>query len=112
MVYRFCSVFDQLGCYFNTPDLYRYFVRLRGLAFTLRIAPLHYLYHLYNGLSFLTGSTLHFARRWFGLRLPGSLPITPWQRPPAPKAGQQDRTPEHTPRAPGPLAPKPHATSK
>jgi GT2 family glycosyltransferase len=71
-------------------DHYRYFVRHRGLVFALRIAPLHYLYHLYNGFSFLTGSTLYLVRRWFGIRLPGSLPLTPWQRRPDPK----DRTTE------------------
>jgi GT2 family glycosyltransferase len=97
--------------YWLSRDFYRYFVHHRGLVFALRIAPLHYLYHLYNGLSFVTGSTLYLVRRWLGLRLPGSLPITPWQRPLAPDMTPEDRTTAVT-TAPGTLAPKRHATSK
>jgi hypothetical protein len=32
---------------------YRFFWRVRGLSFTLIVLPLHFLYHLYNGISFL-----------------------------------------------------------
>lgn len=76
-------------------DLYQYFVRHRGFVFALRVAPLHYLYHLYNGFSFVTGSTLYLARRWLGIRLPGSLPTTPWQ-PPAPAADPLELTTDDT----------------
>jgi glycosyltransferase involved in cell wall biosynthesis len=97
--------------YWLSRDLYRYFARQRGWSFALRIAPLHYLYHLYNGFSFLTGSTLYLVRRWFGIRLPGSLPVTPWQGVPAFEADPKDRTREST-GATGNFASNPHAKPK
>lgn len=92
-------------------DLYQYFLLQRGFIFALRVAPLHYLYHLYNGFSFLTGSTLYLVRRWLGIRLPGSLPTTPWQRPLNSEAGSEERTTDET-NAPGKLPSKPLSTSR
>jgi glycosyltransferase involved in cell wall biosynthesis len=60
---------------------YRFFVRQRGLTFAVRVFPLHYVYHLYNGFSFAVGSSLFVALKWFGIRLPGALPLTPWTGP-------------------------------
>ncbi len=57
---------------------YRYFYRQRGLWFVVRLFPLHYLYHLYNGLSFAAGTLLYTVSRWTRLRLPGALPLEPW----------------------------------
>lgn len=57
---------------------YRYFYRQRGLWFVLRVFPLHYLYHLYNGLSFATGTLLYTVSRSTRLRMPGSLPLDKW----------------------------------
>jgi hypothetical protein len=57
---------------------YGYFMRQRGWWFAVRVFPLHYVYHLYNGFSFLTGSSLYLAVKWFNVSLPGALPITPW----------------------------------
>jgi GT2 family glycosyltransferase len=61
----------------NAP-VYRFFVQRRGVLFALRVAPLHFLYHLYNGFSFVVGSALYLAARHLGLRLPGALPLEPW----------------------------------
>jgi GT2 family glycosyltransferase len=94
--------------YWMSRDLYRFFARHRGPAFALRIAPLHYLYHLYNGLSFVTGSILYFARRSVGIRLPGSLPTSPWkkrlrhEREQEHEAGSKDKSTEKS--APSPTA--------
>ena len=57
---------------------YLYFVRQRGMWFALRVFPLHYVYHLYNGFSFVVGTSLHLALKWFGIALPGSLPLDAW----------------------------------
>jgi GT2 family glycosyltransferase len=57
---------------------YRYFYRQRGMWFALRVLPLHYLYHLYNGLSFATGTLLYHISRWTPLKLPGALPLVIW----------------------------------
>jgi hypothetical protein len=46
---------------------YRFFLSRRGLWFTLRIVPLHVLYHLYNGISFAVGSVLFAVQRWLGV---------------------------------------------
>jgi hypothetical protein len=64
--------------YHSNRKFYRYFVSRRGLWFTLRVIPVHYLYHLYNGVSFALGSMMYFAQRRFGIRLPGALPLEPW----------------------------------
>jgi hypothetical protein len=63
---------------FLSPNYYRFFYQKRGLWFVLRVFPVHYLYHLYNGLSFAVGTALFAIRRWTGIRLPGSLPIEAW----------------------------------
>jgi glycosyltransferase involved in cell wall biosynthesis len=56
-----------------------YFAARRGAWFALRVVPAHFLYHLYNGFSFLVGSSLFLARRWLGVRLPGALPLRTWE---------------------------------
>ncbi|MGQ0733984.1 MAG: glycosyltransferase family 2 protein [Acidobacteriota bacterium] len=55
-------------------DYYRFFWRRRGFGFALRVFPLHFLYHLYNGVSFVAGTILFLAVRHFDVRLPGALP--------------------------------------
>jgi glycosyltransferase involved in cell wall biosynthesis len=57
---------------------YRFFHRQRGMWFVVRVLPLHYLYHLYNGFSFTVGTLLYAISRWTGRRVPGGLPIDPW----------------------------------
>jgi glycosyltransferase involved in cell wall biosynthesis len=61
-----------------SPRYYRYFYRRRGLWFVMRVFPVHYLYHLYNGLSFAVGSALYNLNR-AGVQLPGALPLEPWR---------------------------------
>jgi len=58
---------------------YRYFLRQRGFWFVARVVPLHYLYHLYNGLSFATGTLLYTVSRWTRRKLPGALPLEAWR---------------------------------
>ena len=60
------------------PDYYRYFYRQRGIWFVMRVVPLHYLYHLCNGLSFAVGTALYTCTRWTGVQLPWALPLAPW----------------------------------
>ena len=60
-----------------SKSYYTFFYGQRGLWFVVRVFPLHYLYHLYNGFSFATGMLLYFASR-SGLQLPGALPATSW----------------------------------
>jgi GT2 family glycosyltransferase len=57
---------------------YQFFVRRRGLWFTLRWFPLHVLHHLCNGVSFAVGTMLCLLHRWFGVTTRGTLPLTPW----------------------------------
>jgi hypothetical protein len=38
------------------------------------VFPLHVLYHLYNGVSFVAGTALFLAARRFGVSFPGALP--------------------------------------
>lgn len=40
-------------------NLYRFFARQRGVWFALRTIPLHWLYYLYNAVSFGIGAALH-----------------------------------------------------
>jgi glycosyltransferase involved in cell wall biosynthesis len=47
----------------NAP-VYRFFLRKRGLWFTLRAIPWHWLYYLYGGLAFAIGTVRHT----FGVR--------------------------------------------
>jgi glycosyltransferase involved in cell wall biosynthesis len=44
-------------------QLYQFFYRQRGLAFTMRVIPMHWLYYLYNALSFAGGLLLHLRDR-------------------------------------------------
>jgi hypothetical protein len=57
---------------------YRYFLRQRGWWFVARAFPLHFIYHLYNGLSFAAGTMMYSVARRTGLRMPGVLPLEPW----------------------------------
>jgi GT2 family glycosyltransferase len=41
--------------------LWRYFIELRGAWFTLRAAPLHWLYYLYSGAAFALAAMRHVA---------------------------------------------------
>jgi len=41
--------------------LWRYFIRLRGVWFTLRVVPLHWLYYLYSGAAFAFAAMRHVA---------------------------------------------------
>jgi GT2 family glycosyltransferase len=43
--------------------LWRYFIELRGVWFTLRAAPLHWLYYLYSGAAFAIVAMRHVASR-------------------------------------------------
>jgi glycosyltransferase involved in cell wall biosynthesis len=46
-------------------DFYRYFMARKGLWFTLRVVPLHWLYFLYCGFCFVWGTLLHhFSVVW------------------------------------------------
>jgi GT2 family glycosyltransferase len=59
---------------------YGYFLQHRGVWFALRVLPLHYLYHLYNGVSFATGIAIHLVRKRYGIELPGAVPLGEWTR--------------------------------
>jgi hypothetical protein len=67
--------------YLLNRRFYMFFVRVKGVAFALRLLPLHYLYHLYNGVSFAVGTAIYFAARARGGRIPGALPFTVWTGP-------------------------------
>lgn len=67
--------------YILNRRFYLFFVRTKGLAFALRLMPLHYLYHLYNGISFAVGTCIYIAARVHGGRIPGALPFTAWTGP-------------------------------
>ena len=41
-------------------DVYRFFYQKRGLVFTLKVIPAHWLYYCYGGLSFVLGTLLHW----------------------------------------------------
>ena len=45
-------------------NLYRFFFRRRGLWFALRVIPLHWLYYLYNAISFAIGAALHIYEKY------------------------------------------------
>jgi hypothetical protein len=62
------------GLAYLSRDYYAYFLEKRGFGFALLVFPLHVVYHLYNGFSFVTGTALFIAARRFGVRLPGALP--------------------------------------
>jgi len=44
----------------NAP-LYRFFLRKRGIRFTLQSLTCHWLYFFYSGVAFIVGTVLHFA---------------------------------------------------
>ncbi len=44
-------------------ELYRFFYHQRGLWFTLRVIPLHWLYYAYNAVSFGCGLGLHWREQ-------------------------------------------------
>ncbi len=44
-------------------DLYRFFIRKRGLIFTLLVIPWHWFYYFYNGIAFLTQFVRHHFHR-------------------------------------------------
>ncbi len=67
--------------YILNRRFYTFFARTKGLVFALRLLPLHYLYHLYNGVSFAIGTAIYFGARARGGRIPGALPFTPWTGP-------------------------------
>jgi glycosyltransferase involved in cell wall biosynthesis len=41
-------------------DFYRFYLKRQGLLFTLRVAPMHWLYFLYCGFSAVWGTLLHY----------------------------------------------------
>lgn len=43
-------------------DFYNYFIARKGLWFTLRVVPLHWLYFFYCGVSVVWGTLLHYLR--------------------------------------------------
>jgi len=59
---------------------YAYFLQQRGLWFALRVLPLHYLYHLYNGVSFAAGTAIYLTHARLGIELPGAVPLGGWTR--------------------------------
>jgi glycosyltransferase involved in cell wall biosynthesis len=54
-------------------EYYAYFARVRGPWFAAGVVAAHTLHHLCNGVSFVVGLSLFYARR-LGVILPGSLP--------------------------------------
>lgn len=44
-------------------DLYRFFYQKRGLLFALRVVPLHWLYYVYNAISFGFGLLLYWHKQ-------------------------------------------------
>ena len=50
------ALLPALALLWLNRDLYRFFVRRRGWGFTLRAVLLHWLYYLYNGVSFTLGT--------------------------------------------------------
>jgi hypothetical protein len=69
------------GIVLLSRGFYAYFVQRRGLWFAARVLPLHFLYHLYNGVSFVVGTIIYTASRRWGVRLPGAIPLDPWAPP-------------------------------
>lgn len=57
-------------------DLYRFFYFQRGLGFTLKVIPLHWLYYLYNALSFGVGLLLYWGDQFRAEPLPAPKPLT------------------------------------
>ena len=57
---------------------YQFFASRRGRGYAVAWFPVHVLHHLCNGLSFAVGTILYSCRRWIGVSLPGTLPVTTW----------------------------------
>jgi glycosyltransferase involved in cell wall biosynthesis len=53
----------SMGFYLLHRDFYSFFVRRRGLLFALKVAPLHLLYYLYSGLSFIFSVLNFFVKK-------------------------------------------------
>ncbi len=68
---------------------YSFCARCRGAAFVFGVVPLHLLYYLYSGLSYLVGHVLYYLSRGFDVRLPGTIALDPW--PPARSAAMRGR---------------------
>jgi cellulose synthase/poly-beta-1,6-N-acetylglucosamine synthase-like glycosyltransferase len=90
------------GLVLLSPRYYRFFYQRRGWWFVLRVFPLHYLYHLYNGLSFAVGTALFLTIRRTGAALPWALPIESWTVERARSTAQRARA-LGAPRVPAPL---------
>lgn len=67
--------------YLLNRRFYTFFIQAKGIVFALRLLPLHYLYHLYNGVSFALGTAIYYGARARGGPVPGALPFTPWTGP-------------------------------
>ncbi len=65
-------------------QLYRFLAQRRGLAFTLAAIPWHWLYYLYNNLSFGVGTLLYFTRGVRPVAADGALPAEADHARPAP----------------------------
>lgn len=55
------AVVSALGVNVLNLDFYRYFLTHRGVWFTLRVLPLHWLYFWYCGISVIIGTLLYFT---------------------------------------------------
>ena len=69
-----------IAAYLLNRPFYRFLSARRGRGFALRVVPLHYLFHLYNGASFATGSVIYGLGRWLGVEVPGAIPLEAWSR--------------------------------
>jgi len=56
-------------------DLYRFFYFKRGPGFTLKVIPLHWLYYLYNAISFGVGLILYWRDQFRTEPLPAPKPL-------------------------------------
>ena len=55
-------------------ELYQFFLEKRGLTFTLKAIPVHWLYYLYSSVAFIVGGTIH---TWSRLKPRSSLASAP-----------------------------------
>jgi glycosyltransferase involved in cell wall biosynthesis len=55
-------------------DLYRFFNQKRGLLFALKVIPMHWLYYMYNALSFGCGLVLYWQERFKTETMPSPKP--------------------------------------
>jgi hypothetical protein len=61
---------SALGLLALNRDLYAYFARQRGVVFTMKAIPLHWLYYLYACLAFAYGVWGHVLSRGRARRSP------------------------------------------